>query len=135
LQELAKILKDLNILYAEDNPSIQATTARTLELLFANVYLANDGVEALEIYKNKKIDVVLLDYIMPNIDGYEVAKEIKRNNKNTPIIIASGYTDKEKLFNLEEFEIAQFLEKPLKYDELISALKKVSSMIKTNKSM
>jgi YesN/AraC family two-component response regulator len=42
---------------------------------------------------------------------------------------------KKSFFNLEEFKIAQFLEKPLKYDELISALKKVSSMIKTNKSM
>lgn len=135
MQELARTLKDLNILYAEDNPYIQATTARTLELLFANVHLASDGVEALELYKNKNIDVVLLDYIMPHIDGYEVARKIKQDNKNIPIIIASGYTYKEKLLNLQELEVAQFLEKPLKYDELISALKKVSSIIKTNQSI
>ena len=60
-EEVMNGLKGLNLLYAEDNQTIQETTKRTLDLLFHHVYTAKDGLEALEIYKNNKIDIALLD--------------------------------------------------------------------------
>jgi DNA-binding response OmpR family regulator len=130
VKDLAVFLKKLNILYAEDNVSIQTSTKDMLDLLFCNVYTANDGLEALELYKTKSIHIVMLDYVMPNLDGYEVAKRIRSENYKIPIVMASGYTDKEKLLNAIELCSVGYIEKPLKYEELIKTLKRTVEVLK-----
>ena len=52
------ILKSLNILYAEDDLVIKQSISRILKMFFKEVFVANDGNEALEIYQNNKIDVI-----------------------------------------------------------------------------
>ena len=132
MNELAQILKELNILYAEDNQSIQASTKKTLELIFGNVYIANDGLEALEIYKSNTVHIALFDYVMPNMNGYEAARQIRLDNKKIPIIIASGYSDKDKLLNAIDLGVIKYIEKPLKYDELVNALKLAIEILREN---
>jgi DNA-binding response OmpR family regulator len=132
LNELAQILKELNILYAEDNQSIQASTRKTLELIFGNVYIANDGLEALDIYNSKTIHMALFDYVMPNMNGYEAARQIRLDNKKIPIIIASGYSDKDKLLNAIDLGVIKYIEKPLKYDELVNTLKLAVEILREN---
>lgn len=132
MEDVVKILKQCNLLYAEDNLAIQETTKKTLEFLFANVYTANDGKEALEIFKSNKIDVVLADYIMPNMDGFSLAKNIIEI-KNIPIIVSTGYDDKNQLLDKlgrSSNEFIKFVEKPLQYDQLIDVLKSVTMYIK-----
>ncbi|MDY0322039.1 MAG: response regulator transcription factor [Arcobacteraceae bacterium] len=132
MNELAQILKELNILYAEDNQSIQASTRKTLELIFGNVYIANDGLEALDIYNSKTIHMALFDYVMPNMNGYEAARQIRLDNKKIPIIIASGYSDKDKLLNAIDLGVIKYIEKPLKYDELVNTLKLAVEILREN---
>ena len=93
------VFKSLSILYAEDDLIIRESITRILNMFFKNVFVASDGNEALELYQNNKIDVLMLDYVMPNLDGYQTAKIIRELNKKIPIIIVSAYTDKEKLLN------------------------------------
>ncbi|MGC6739075.1 response regulator transcription factor, partial [Escherichia coli] len=64
-----------------------------------------DGKEAIEIYNSRKIDILILDYVMPNLNGYETAKTVRENNKKIPILITSAYTDKEKLLNAIELNL------------------------------
>ena len=71
------ILKTLSILYAEDDLVIQESISRILKIFFKEVFVANDGNEALEIYQNNKINVLMLDYVMPNLDGYQTTKIIR----------------------------------------------------------
>jgi DNA-binding response OmpR family regulator len=118
LQSSLQILENLNILYAEDDPHIRENLVPTLSMIFGNVYAASNGSEALKIYHQKKIDVVLLDYVMPFMSGYDVAKEIRNNDKYIPIIISSAFTDKEKLLNAIELNLVKYLEKPIIYDDL-----------------
>ncbi len=113
-----QILENLNILYAEDDENIRKNIANTLEMLFGCVFVAKDGMEALKIYHQKKIDIVLLDYVMPFMSGYDVAKEIRTIDKHIPIIISSAYTDKEKLLSAIELHLIKYLEKPILYDDL-----------------
>lgn len=113
-----QILENLNILYAEDDEHIRKHITSTLEMLFGSVYVAKDGMEALQIYHQKRIDIVLLDYVMPFMNGYSVAKEIRSNDKYIPIIITSAYTDKEKLLSAIELHLIKYLEKPMLYDDL-----------------
>jgi len=132
LNELAQVLKELNILYAEDNEDIQASTRKTLELIFGNVYVANDGLEALDIYNSNTIHMVLFDYVMPNMNGYEAAHQIRLMNKKIPIIIASGYSDKDKLLSAIDLGVIKYIEKPLKYDELVNTLKLAVEILREN---
>lgn len=130
METTKQILKSLTLLYAEDNDEIREITLRTLKILFKEVYSAKDGVEALEIYNKSTVNVVLVDYVMPNIDGYELAMEIRKINKVIPIIIYSGFTDKVKLMNAIKLGALKYLEKPLKFDDFMCTLDEVSELLK-----
>lgn len=126
------VFKSLNILYAEDDIVIQESITRILNIFFNKVFVANDGSEALEIYQNNKIDVLILDYVMPNLDGYQTAKIIRDLNKKIPIILVSAYTDKEKLLNAIELNLIKYLEKPILYDNLIQVFYGVIKSLEEN---
>jgi DNA-binding response OmpR family regulator len=85
---------DYTILIAEDDKDI----VRLLKLYLENsdycVFTANDGQSAYEIVKREKIDLAILDIMMPKMDGYELTKQI-REIKNIPIIIISAKNDDE----------------------------------------
>lgn len=127
-----KILKSLSILYAEDDLIIKDSISRILKMFFKNVLIAEDGNEALEIYQNKKPSVVMLDYVMPNLDGYQTAKIIREMNKKIPIVLVSAFTDKEKLLNAIELNLIKYLEKPILYDDLVNVLNSVISSLEEN---
>lgn len=76
------ILKSLNILYAEDDLVIKQSISRILKKCFLKKFYSKlMEMKLLEIYQNNKIDVLLLDYVMPNLDGYQTAKNNKRTTK------------------------------------------------------
>ena len=126
------ILKTLSILYAEDDLVIQESISRILKIFFKEVFVANDGNEALEIYQNNKINVLMLDYVMPNLDGYQTTKIIREINKKIPIILVSAYTDKDKLLNAIELNLIKYLEKPILHETLMNVLNSVVSFLEEN---
>ena len=126
------ILKSLTVLYAEDDLVIQDSISRILKMFFKDVVIANDGKEAIENYNNKKIDILILDYVMPNLNGYETAKIIREKDKKIPILITSAYTDKEKLLNAIELNLIKYIEKPILYDDLIKVFENIIKYMKEN---
>ncbi len=126
------VLKSLSILYAEDDLIIQESISRILKMFFKEVFVANDGNETLEIYQNNKIDVIMLDYVMPNLDGYQTTKIIREINKKIPIILVSAYTDKEKLLNAIELNLIKYLEKPISHEDLINMFNSVIISLEEN---
>lgn len=132
MQKNLNILKSLSILYAEDDLVIQSSISRILKMFFKEVYIANDGSEALEIYQSKKPNVIMLDYVMPNLDGYQTSKIIRELNKKIPIILVSAFTDKEKLLNAIELNLIKYIEKPILHDDLINVFNSVINSLKEN---
>lgn len=130
METTKQVLKSLTLLYAEDNHDIRESTLKTLKILFKDVYTAKDGVEALNIYNNHTINVLLSDYVMPNINGYELAIEIRKINKSIPIIICSGYMDKDKLLNAIKIGAINYIEKPLQFSDLMNTMEKVVEILK-----
>lgn len=130
METTKQILKSLTLLYAEDDEVLRETTLQTLKVLFKDVYTAQDGVEAFNIYSKKTINVLFLDYMMPNINGYELAMEIRKTNQLIPIIICSAFTDKDKLMNAIKLGALKYLEKPLKFDDLMRAMDEVCELLK-----
>lgn len=116
------LLKNLNILYAEDDLNQRQSVEKTLKLLFKNVYTANDGEDALLLFEKYNIQIVLLDYVMPKLDGYETATKIKKLKSKIPIIIASAYNEKEKLLNSIKIQVVNYIEKPITQEKLLKVL-------------
>ena len=87
------------ILVAEDDKFLSSAYKAKLTKAGFEVTMASDGIEVLQALKNSKPDVILLDLIMPNKDGFTVLEEIKKDEerKNIPIIIASNLGQKEDI--------------------------------------
>ena len=85
------------ILVAEDSPSIRKFIALALKLDGYRVITAEDGMEALEKLPNEKIDLLITDLNMPNIDGYKLIGTIRNDTeyKDLPIIILSSLSKDE----------------------------------------
>ncbi|RXJ91709.1 DNA-binding response regulator [Arcobacter sp. CECT 8983] len=114
--------KYLNILIVEDDIEIQNNLKKTLSLLFKQVFTAKDGLEAFRNYKELEIDIIISDYVMPNMDGYELSRKIREEKDDIPIIILSSFMDIEKLQKCIPLELTSFLEKPIAFDKLLEQI-------------
>ena len=93
------------ILFIEDEPTLQKTAGQFLEGEGYDIKSALDGEIGLQLAKNEKPDLILLDLILPKLDGFEVLKELKKDEvtKNIPVIILTnleGSADVEKALEL-----------------------------------
>ena len=86
---------------------------------------AYDGTDALNAFQRHADDItcVLLDLTMPHMDGEETFRQIRRINKNVPVILTSGYNEQEVVGRFVGREIAGFLQKPFTYTQLFKKLR------------
>ena len=84
--------KPIKIVLAEDEEIIAMAYKEGLGYVGYDIFIARDGLEALEAVKNEKPDILLLDIIMPNMNGYEVLKAIRKDPKldKLPIIVLTN---------------------------------------------
>ena len=128
-----KYTKDLNVLYVEDDLSLQQQTKDFLDVLFASVAIANDGVEALKLYNKNSYDIVITDIKMPNMDGVTLSIEIKKINPDQCIIVTSAYNDSDDLQKFININIKQFMLKPIEVKNMLHTLYNVSKNIVNDK--
>ncbi len=107
------ILHKPTLLYAEDDQECRENCADILHNDFDTVYQAADGKEALRLYHEYSPDIILLDISMPLLDGLEVAKAIRKENQTVPIVILTGYSDRERLLKAVNLKLSAYLLKPL----------------------
>ncbi|NOQ29574.1 MAG: response regulator [Helicobacteraceae bacterium] len=121
-EEKLNYLKNLNLLLVEDDDELLNKMKTILSIFFKDVFCAKDGHDGYEIFLISNIDMVITDYVMPNINGYELCKTIRKKDKNIPLVIMSNYSDKEKLLNVIPLSLAQYLIKPVSYMTLTQTL-------------
>jgi DNA-binding response OmpR family regulator len=83
------MLTDYKILVVDDDPLILKFVTVNLEVRNYQVFQAEDGAKALEMFNNNQFDLILLDIMMPKINGFEVCRTI-RSKSSVPIIMLSG---------------------------------------------
>jgi len=81
------------ILSVDDDPDVIAGRRMLLQLAGYDVLDATDGNEALHILQNTRVDLVLLDFYMPGVDGAAIAREMKHEWPSVPVIMVSGSSD------------------------------------------
>lgn len=118
------MLSNHSVLFAEDDDPTRENMAQILSFMTQTTYVAKDGEEALSLYKEKKPDVVIMDIEMPQINGLDVAKEIRKIDKNIPIVIITAYKKTEYFLQAIELNLTTFILKPIMIDNLKEALVK-----------
>lgn len=122
-------MSNIKVLLAEDEASLGMIVKESLESRDFTVFHAENGEEALEIYKTEKPDILVLDVMMPKKDGFTLAKEIRQENKTIPIIFLTAKSQTSDV--LEGFEHGgnDYLKKPFSMEELIVRIKALLNRI------
>ena len=128
-------LKTMTLLYAEDEEGIRKPMTNSLSYYLKEVIEAGNGEEGLEKYDTKRPDIILTDLRMPVRDGLYMVKEIRKNDRKTPILMITAHTDKEYLLSAIELKIEKYLIKPVALDELLSALKMCVEEIEMDRTL
>ena len=110
------------ILIVDDDAQVRGTISRALSELGYTVREASNGREALDEVKEGGVDLVILDYVMPEMDGAEAAREIAAIDPDLPIIFSTGHSALRALRSAAGDEVA-VLQKPFTLDELDELLR------------
>lgn len=102
------------ILVVDDDPTMRLVFGRSLAAAGFDVVEAADGLEALELYKRHQgIAVVVLDLVMPRLDGYGTFRELRRLDPRLPVLVVSGLAAEEALASFHDRSHLSFLKKPI----------------------
>ena len=113
----------IKILIVEDEKMLAEILSDTLSDRNFDVHLAYDGIHALEAIKKDPFDVIVSDVMMPNLDGYSLAKKLRNEGCNTPILFLTALSATEDVVKGFETGGNDFLKKPFAIDELIVRVK------------
>ncbi|MDD2698743.1 MAG: response regulator [Arcobacteraceae bacterium] len=119
-------LRTMTILYVEDEATLRKQETKIYTKVFKEVFEAEDGVEAIEIFKNNKdkIDIIITDINMPNMSGLDLAREVRKIS-DVPIIITTAYTNTEYMLESLDLGIKKFINKPVTINRIIQDIEKV----------
>lgn len=113
------LLKELKVLFVEDEVNISKLLKDAISDYFFSFTVANNGEEGLEKFKKLNPDIVITDIMMPKLDGLEMTKRIKDIYEDTPIIVLSAFSDKEKLLKAIDIGITKYFIKPFDPEEVL----------------
>jgi chemosensory pili system protein ChpA (sensor histidine kinase/response regulator) len=112
------------VMVVDDSVTVRKVTSRLLERRGLEVITAKDGIEAVAMLQEKRPDVMLLDIEMPRMDGFEVARQVRRDDRlhDLPIIMISSRTGEKHQQHAAELGVNSFLGKPFQESELLETI-------------
>jgi CheY-like chemotaxis protein len=138
-KSVSKVIKpseELIVLFAEDEPALRKVTTSLMELEGIKVIEAENGIDALEKFKENrsKVDVILTDMVMPKMSGKELFTKIRELEPDMGVIFLSGYSQKELTSEKGRLEEnCRLLEKPVELEDLLDSLYETSSYYQKKK--
>ena len=128
MQDLIKIKEDskhLTLLYVEDDKEIREKTGAIFEMLFHKVIFAVDGNDGLHKLQDNNIDLIITDINMPNLNGLDMCKEIRKIDNDIAIVIISAHSEYSFFLDSIDLGINGYLFKPLSTKQLALVLKRI----------
>lgn len=122
-----------NILIVEDEERMREITCDYFKISGFNVFEAVDGKEALDIFEVKKIDLVILDIMIPELDGWSVCRRIRKKS-DVPIIMLTARGDEEDKLMGFELGADEYVTKPFSPKVLVARAKALIKRVEGNKS-
>lgn len=124
----------LKILLAEDDLNLGILLVDYLETEGFNIKLCKDGELALKVFQSNQFDLCLLDVMMPKMDGFSLAKEIRTKDKKIPIIFITAKSLKEDKLKGYGLGADDYITKPFDEEELLWKIKAVIRRVPQNKN-
>lgn len=116
-------MSKIKVLLAEDEASLGMIVKESLESRDFIVFHASDGQMAFEFYQKEKPDVLVLDVMMPKMDGFSLAKQIREENSSIPILFLTAKSQTSDVVSGFEHGGNDYLKKPFSMEELIVRIK------------
>jgi CheY-like chemotaxis protein len=115
------------VLVVDDEETVRAVTARMLESFGFDVLTARDGREGVNVFCHhlRQIKLVMLDMTMPNLNGEETFREIRRMRDDVPVVLMSGYGEQDATNKFVGKGLSGFLQKPFRIDELREKIRRI----------
>ena len=129
MKEIIKRTKTLKLLYVEDDEISRLSIKDLLSSFFTSITVTKDGKEGLKQFQENDFDIILSDINMPKLNGIDMVIEIRKLNKEIPVIFLSAHNESKYLSEGIKLGVDSFLLKPLSLDSLSLALYKVSDKI------
>ncbi|APW66239.1 hypothetical protein LPB137_10470 [Poseidonibacter parvus] len=126
---LKKLLKQLTILYVSKKDSNYKKINTTLEIFFDNIIRCNNKEDALFIYKDTFPNIIIVDIDLVDSNGIELIKDIRKKNKNIPILIITNNIETHNLIEAIKLNLIDYLLKPIDVSKLIFSLNKIAKII------
>ena len=108
-----------HLLYVEDDESLSFVTRDNLELEGYRITCCRDGREALDAYRRERFDLCILDVMLPEVDGFRVAEEIRKIDREVPIIFLTAKSLKEDKIHGLKIGGDDYIIKPFRIEELV----------------
>ena len=115
------------ILIIEDSKTTSTVLKEVLEAEGHTVRLADDGVSGIALARREKPDLILLDLLLPKLNGYEVCNAIKRDNatRHIPVLVISTMDSPESVEKVKLCGAVEFMKKPYDLDALLREIKRL----------
>lgn len=110
------------ILYVEDEPNLGIIVSETLQQKGFDVLLVKDGALVMDNFKKFVPDICVLDVMLPNVDGFELGKQIRNLNKNMPIIFLTAKTQTHDVIEGFSAGGTDYIRKPFSIEELVARI-------------
>ncbi|MGI6731666.1 MAG: Na-translocating system protein MpsC family protein [Anaerovoracaceae bacterium] len=117
-----EILKEIKILYVEDDCATAEELGQFLKRRAGRVYIANDGEEGLDLFEKHTPDIIIADLFLPKLGGIEMVERIRKMGHETPVIITSAISDSNVILSAVDAGIVKYLLKPIRTTELLNEL-------------
>lgn len=110
------------ILLADDEEEIRSDLALFLEYSDYKILQAQNGKEAYQCYLDNALDLIITDIEMPKLNGLELVECIRKKDQDIPILIMSGYSDKDKLLRAIKLNLVDYMIKPFTRNSMLKVI-------------
>lgn len=115
------------VLVVDDEKAMRAVMVAALGRAGLASLQARDGLEALDVFQahRDQVRLILMDLTMPNMDGEEACRELRRRGAAVPIILCSGFNESEALSRFDDLDLAGFLQKPFGLGTMVDLVRRL----------
>lgn len=113
------------VLVVDDERDVLNVFSEMLKLIGFKVYAVDNTADALNIMNDSKFDLIITDLIMPDMNGLDFIKQLRKRGNNAPVVITSGLNPKKVMINLNEYGISEYIVKPFTINDIKQKLSKL----------
>lgn len=114
------------ILVVDDERFVQDLLRKVLGRRGHEVDIASNGVEALDRLRDERYDLVLTDVVMPEMDGFELLREVKSRHPDVKVIVLTGFARRQSISDFLLYGADDYLSKPFQVPELLTSVERIT---------